>query len=583
MARLRLFLPVLACFVVALCKAGLPNPAPREAGIGVPALQVAARPVLGANVDLTLLSPQQQTEWLDRLVKAGVGSLRLPLDWNRVEPARGKFAWKKFDSVVDAARARGLDVVLVLGPCADWAVDPSWEVPPADRRYSVPKLEHWRSYVKAAISHFRGRVSYWQIREQPNVRNFRGTPSEYSALVTEADKLARALDPASRIIVPEAGHLDLSAIDRFLRSSRSGACDVLGVYTSADSSRLLLSWAVLTNEVVAACQASQRRPIWVLGGEASLPEQWQIVYLIAWAFGAERCYLPVEMIDAVWTSPLKDLEYQGFSIPPPGAWAFSFHGPDGPVTAAWADRERSFSLTPILAPMATPTGAAITQEPAPASASPTTVVIGPSPVLINGQGFGAVQPGTPTRAEVLAARNGLSLEGVPLVFFDLSLPEHTEFGLSNRTLRKLRGGEVVEEQQQGRNCVRTRMTYREGQEEQDNPWLYFDVDDSWLYFDKGRTRIVVTVECEGSWLGEKKLGFNLLYDSTTGYRFTPWQWVDPGYGWHCYRVILDDVNFANRDGWDFRINAKGSKHDLWVCSVTVEKLPEEQAAESATP
>ncbi len=101
------------------------------------------------------------------------------------------------------------------------------------------------------------------------------------------------------------------------------------------------------------------------------------------------------------------------------------------------------------------------------------------------------------------------------------------------------------------------------------------MDDAWLYFDRGKTRLAITVECEGSWMGEKKLGFNLLYDSTTGYRFTPWQWVDPGYGWHSYRVILDDVNFANRDGWDFRINAKGSKHDLWVCSVTVEKLPAE--------
>lgn len=540
------------------------------------------RPVLGANVDLTLLPPEPRAQLLDRLVQAGVGSVRMQLDWNRVEPARGRFTWKSFDAAVDAARARGLDVVLVLGPCADWAVNPSWEVPPADRCCSVPRPEYWRSYVKSAISHFRGRVRYWQVREQPDVRNFRGAPSEYASLVAEAAKLARSLDPAARIIVPEAGHLDLSAIDRFLRSNGSRSCNVVGVYMPSDSSRLLLSWAVLTNEVLASRQTSQRRPVWVLGGEAASPEQWQVNYLVAWAFGAERCYLPADAIDPSWVSPLRDLDYQGFVTLAPGAWAFAFGGSAGPVVTAWSEAEISVPLTPALDPTATPTGTAVSQEPALARAPQTTVAVGPRPVLIPGAGFGeSVQPGAPSREAVLAARKGLSLSAVPMVYFDPSLPERSEFGLSNRALRKLRGGEVTEEPRQGRNCVHTRMTYLSGQEEQDNPWLYFDVDDAWLYFDRGKTRLAITVECEGSWMGEKKLGFNLLYDSTTGYRFTSWQWVDPGYGWHCYRVTLDDVNFANRDGWDFRINAKGSKHDLWVCSVTVEKLPVEQPAAAA--
>jgi hypothetical protein len=117
------------------------------------------------------------------------------------------------------------------------------------------------------------------------------------------------------------------------------------------------------------------------------------------------------------------------------------------------------------------------------------------------------------------------------------------------------------------------MTYRTGEEEMDNPWIYFDVDDDWLYFARGRTRVAVTVICEGSPLGEEKLGFNIIYDATGGYRFTQWQWADPGYQWYAYRIELDDVNFANRNGYDFRINAKGSKHDLWVAAVLVEKLP----------
>jgi len=100
------------------------------------------------------------------------------------------------------------------------------------------------------------------------------------------------------------------------------------------------------------------------------------------------------------------------------------------------------------------------------------------------------------------------------------------------------------------------------------------VDDRWLYLARGRTPVAITVECEGSNLGEKALGFNIMYDSTTGYRFTPWQWVAPAPGLHRYQVELRDVSFGDRDGYDFRINVKGSREDLWVTSVTVEKLPE---------
>ena len=35
--------------------------------------------------------------------------------------------------------------------------------------------------------------------------------------------------------------------------------------------------------------------------------------------------------------------------------------------------------------------------------------------------------------------------------------------------------------------------------------------------------------------------------------------------------LLPDVSFANRNGYDFRINAQGSRGDLWVSSVTVGK------------
>jgi len=193
--------------------------------------------------------------------------------------------------------------------------------------------------------------------------------------------------------------------------------------------------------------------------------------------------------------------------------------------------------------------------------------------VMQGDACPEAKPGTPTRAAVLAARDGLNLSQVPLVYLDCSLPELPEFGLYNRSLRGLGGGAVCEMDQGRGRCIQTQMAFQPGQEDLDNPWLYFDVDDRWLYYDRGKSRLAITVECEGAYMGDQKLGLNIYYDSMQGYRFMPWQWVDKGYERHIYRFEIDDASFADRDGYDFRINAEGSKQNLSVFSVTVEKLP----------
>lgn len=564
-ARLRLLLVALAAtFAVA-----------SQAAWGV------ARPVLGANVDLSVLPPAQRTAVLDRLAAAGVTSVRMELDWNRVEPKSGAFTWVQFDAAVAAARARRMDIVFVLGPCATWAVNPAWQVPADQRRSSVPKSPQlWQRYVKAAAKHFRGQVKGWQIREQPNARNFRGARSEYLDLLDLATREIRSFDPSAHVIAPESGFLDIASIDRFLAGTHAFSADIVGVYLPADPGRAALPWAVVAGEITGGGGISRRKPVWVLGAQdGATPESYATHYLLAWTFGADRCYLPADAITADWVKPLLDLTYTGFANPAPGAWMLFFAGPDGPVAAAWSSAEAVCS--PLAAASASADAATASPgaeapppgDVGPAAPAPPALNLGTRPLLLAAdQWLPSMRPGAPRRADVLSARGCVDLSALPMVYADFSMPDHPEFGLANRALRALGGGACVEEQRQGRSCVHTCMAYREEEIEQDNPWLYFDVDDSWLYFDRGKSKIVVTVECEGSYMGVEKLGFNIVYDSTTGYRFTPWQWVGPGYGWRSYRVELKDVSFANRDGWDFRINAKGSVQDLWVSAVTVEQV-----------
>ncbi len=537
------------------------------AGVQPRQVSAAARPALGANLDLTALNAADRTVALSRLADASVSSIRMQLDWNRVEPKPGKFSWAAFDTAVNAARAKGMDVVLVLGPCAEWAVNPAWQVAPDQRRNSVPKSpDLWIRYVKAAVTHFRDRVHVWQIREQPNARSFRGARSEYLSLLNSAHRQIHSLDPGARVIIPEGGFLDIAAIDQFLSGKNAGTAEIVGIYAPADIGRAALPWAVLTDEVMEIGDVQRSKSVWMLGIEqGATPDACQGAYLFAWAFGAEQCFLPASSIGAEWTRPLLNLTYDGFSTPATGAWMLYFTGPSGSTAIAW-------SPAGIVA--CSPAGQSVAgarSEAPPQEASP--LQIGPQPTIIPpADWLETMRPGAPRRADVLAARGCSDLSSLPMVYMDLSIGEHPELGLSNRALRALGGGACTEEQRQGRAALRTCISFALKEDfEKDNPWLYFDVDDSWLYFDRGKTSLVVTVECEGSFMGPEKLGFNIAYDSTSGYRFTPWQWVAPGYQWRSYHIELKDVNFANRDGWDFRINAKGSVQDLWVSAVTVEK------------
>jgi hypothetical protein len=108
-----------------------------------------------------------------------------------------------------------------------------------------------------------------------------------------------------------------------------------------------------------------------------------------------------------------------------------------------------------------------------------------------------------------------------------------------------------------------------------NPSIYLDVANNYLFFARGAA-VRVTVEVRRPVANEgpfaPKGGFNLMYDSPTGFRSTPWQIVEGGDGWATFVIDIPDASFANRDGFDLLINAWGSRQDLVFRSVTLERL-----------
>ncbi len=142
---------------------------------------ILARPVAstdvnpyGANFFLAReVEPWKRERTVEMAREAGLGWAKQQFSWAEIEPLRkgefvdpvsGQSSWIKFDQIVDLFRSRDLQVIARLDRAPGWARLPDTrpETPPTN-------LEDYGDFVYAFVDHFRGRVQYIQIWNEPNI------------------------------------------------------------------------------------------------------------------------------------------------------------------------------------------------------------------------------------------------------------------------------------------------------------------------------------------------------------------------------------------------------------------------------
>ena len=116
--------------------------------------------------------------WLQHTTQVGATIVRLNIGWpaatrpaRPADPADPAYDWAPADAAVDAARARGLKVLL------DFTGMPSWARTPgaprgADPATWRPRAEPIGAYGHALAAHFKGRVSRFQVWNEPNLSKY---------------------------------------------------------------------------------------------------------------------------------------------------------------------------------------------------------------------------------------------------------------------------------------------------------------------------------------------------------------------------------------------------------------------------
>jgi len=495
------------------------------------------------------------------LAQAGVSWVRIAADWSALEPALGRFAWAPLDGEVRQAADAGLHVVLLLERTPQWAaLTPS--APAAVWSHQPPKrVVDWIAFVRAIASRYRGRVAAWQVEPSLDLVDFRGTTPDYLAMLHAVRVEVRRADPRAAVIAASPGGFDLPYVKAML--AREGAeFDGLMLYPRGrDSAQALEALTTIRTRIL----TDTRHQLWLSAApDGGTPVQ---LAAVALAGGVVRGFWPT--LDAAVTTAVRYLAGARFVGPldrGPGVAAFVFDKGGAPVVVGWTiDGVRPVAIATAGAPVLVgPTGRPVT-APA-ATAAP--VLLGTEPVVIVNPDPSVVREAGRTAARgpwTIPADASDDFSKVDTVSAELGAA-NVEHGLYNQRLRSLPAGAVVPVTVDGVSAVRTDVN-------SDAVYVYFAVHDSFAYFDDGRDRYVISVEVHKAG-GPQRVGFNLLYDSMSGYRFTPWQWIDAGDGWATYTFEISDAAFAKTWGWDFAVNGAGDHAEpLVVRSVTVKRVP----------
>lgn len=158
-------------------------------------------------------SQKIRTEELRLLSSAGVKYLRRDFLWHEIEPAKGNFDFSGYDRIVDEARNYGMEFIGLLAYGNNWASEASKKCVESGMsgctNYPPDKPEDFGNFVFHTVSHFKDRVHFWEIWNEPNfgINFFKpfSDPKKYSEILKAGYTSTKLADP--RAIVSFGGVL----------------------------------------------------------------------------------------------------------------------------------------------------------------------------------------------------------------------------------------------------------------------------------------------------------------------------------------------------------------------------------------
>jgi hypothetical protein len=136
---------------------------------------------------------------MEVLSQCGVKWIRAWWGWGMAEKERGKFDWTEYDrqlGVVEEAGMRAMPILLRYYPQYEQA----WSGALTGIQRPPYKMEEWGAFVRKVIERYKGRVTAWELWNEPTMDNAGFSPEMYAALLRATAPPVREIDPKAKII-----------------------------------------------------------------------------------------------------------------------------------------------------------------------------------------------------------------------------------------------------------------------------------------------------------------------------------------------------------------------------------------------
>jgi polysaccharide biosynthesis protein PslG len=197
-------------------------------------------PKMGIHTRLTdEVEPWKVKQTLEMVREMGAHWTVEYFPWAYYEPAPGRFEWTHADLVVDHARRQGLTVIARLGFVPEWARPDPEEQPTTFTYLDTEHYGAFAEYVHAFVEHFRGRIDYVVIWNEPNISLEWGyrpvDPEGYTALLRTVYPRAKAANPdvvvlggaLASTLAPAGDPEGMNDLDYLRRMLAAGAGEVM--------------------------------------------------------------------------------------------------------------------------------------------------------------------------------------------------------------------------------------------------------------------------------------------------------------------------------------------------------------------
>ena len=184
-----------------------PSP-PAVAGETGPSLPFTEVNPYGANTFLSKeVEDWKREKTVQLMAEGGLGWMKQQFPWSEIEPTTpGRFwddkynqnSWDKYDRIVELAEKHGVRVIARLDNT------PQWARPPGTNQHTPPTdPERYVDFVAAFVEHYRGRVQFLQIWNEPNLKGEWGgrlDPAGYVDLLRRTRARVKQIDPNVMIL-----------------------------------------------------------------------------------------------------------------------------------------------------------------------------------------------------------------------------------------------------------------------------------------------------------------------------------------------------------------------------------------------